>query len=293
MGAGLDLRNQVASKIVANILKSGRIAHAYLLRGPSASIKEALAFEFAAGLLCDHPAPDGSACGTCYSCKEVAKRAHPDLYVIQKEGSAIRIKRSHEVLREALSRPFHSRRKVFILQDAEEMTDEASNALLKLVEEPPSYVVFILTTGNASKIPETIISRCQVIPCRQLPAPHEDREALMERGKEAERLLREILESSPVEEAVKYAKTEPAERLNLVSLLETAVYQRIGRRVESGFDRDWSADEDTKGDYRALTALVRAKDRLSGNVNAFLTFSILFMELNRSFRLVDIKGKTT
>lgn len=293
VGSGLDLGDQVASRILASALRSGRIAHAYLLRGPAGAPKGDLAYAFAAGLLCDNPATDGLACGQCYSCREVIKRAHPDLYMIPKDGTAIRIKRSHEILKEALSRPFHSKRKVFVLEDAEEMTVEASNALLKLVEEPPSFVVFILTTGNAAAIPETIISRCQVIPFRQVPKHDEGSKALEERAKAAKALLTDVLDSSPVERANRCAKTDPAERLSLVSALTTAIYERINRRIDSDPDRDWSVDDDTLGDYEALTALVRAKDRLQRNVNAFLTFSILFMELNRAFRLVDLKrGKS-
>jgi DNA polymerase III delta' subunit len=293
MTSGLNLGDQVASRILASALRSGRIAHAYLLRGPAEAPKGDIAYVFAAGLLCDSPTPNGLACGQCYSCREVIKRAHPDLYMIPREGTAIRIKRSHEILKEAMSRPFHSKRKVFVLEDAEEMTIEASNALLKLVEEPPSFVVFILTTSNAAAMPETIISRCQVIPFRQVPKRDEGPETLQERIREAEDLLLEVLDSSPVERALRCAKTDPTERLSLVSALKTAIYGRIDRRIESEPDRDWSVDDDILGDYEALNALVRAMDRLQRNVNAFLTFSILFMELNRAYRSVDKEGSIT
>ncbi len=257
-------------------LRSGRIAHAYLFRGPAGSPKSAFAYRFAAGLLCDVSRQD-EACGSCYSCQEVFKRSHPDLFVIEKEGSAIRIKQSHEILKEALTRPFHSGRKVFVIEDVEEMTAEASNALLKLVEEPPPYVVFIMTTGNASAIPDTIISRCQVVPFKEVPG---DRDNLRD-SQNGEDLLIEVLASSPVDEAVKYAKIEATERLNLVSSLMTAICARMNRRIASDPERDWSVDKDTLSDYGALQSLLRAKDRLQRNANAFLTFSILFMELKK------------
>ena len=281
MTINANLDNIVASKVLAMALRSGRIAHAYLFRGPAGSPKSDFAYEFAAGLLCDSVSDEGERCGACYSCREVIKRSHPDLYVIEKEGTAIRIKRSHEILKEAISRPFHSGRKVFIIEDAEEMTAEASNALLKLIEEPPPYVVFVLTTGNASAIPETIISRCQVVPFKQASGDDENLGTLVERTQKGEALLREVLDRSPVEEAVKYAKSEIAERLNLVFLLNTAIYTRMNRRIQSDPDRYWSADEDTLSDYKALKSLLRAKDRLQRSVNAFLTFSALFMELKR------------
>ncbi len=180
-------------------------------------------------------------------------------------------------MKEALTRPFHSGRKVFVIEDVEEMTAEASNALLKLVEEPPPYVVFIMTTGNASAIPDTIISRCQVVPFKEVPG---DRDNLRD-SQNGEDLLIEVLASSPVDEAVKYAKIEATERLNLVSSLMTAICARMNRRIASDPERDWSVDKDTLSDYGALQSLLRAKDRLQRNANAFLTFSILFMELKK------------
>ena len=274
MNSNGNFGNTVAYKLLAMALRSGRIAHAYLFRGPAGSPKSA--YRFAAGLLCDVSRQD-EACGSCYSCQEVFKRSHPDLFVIEKEGSAIRIKQSHEILKEALTRPFHSGRKVFVIEDVEEMTAEASNALLKLVEEPPPYVVFIMTTGNASAIPDTIISRCQVVPFKEVPG---DRDNLRD-SQNGEDLLIEVLASSPVDEAVKYAKIEATERLNLVSSLMTAICARMNRRIASDPERDWSVDKDTLSDYGALQSLLRAKDRLQRNANAFLTFSILFMELKK------------
>lgn len=276
MNSNENFGNTVAYKLLAMALRSGRIAHAYLFRGPAGSPKSAFAYRFAAGLLCDVSRQD-EACGSCYSCQEVFKRSHPDLFVIEKEGSAIRIKQSHEILKEALTRPFHSGRKVFVIEDVEEMTAEASNALLKLVEEPPPYVVFIMTTGNASAIPDTIISRCQVVPFKEVPG---DRDNLRD-SQNGEDLLIEVLASSPIDEAVKYAKIEATERLNLVSSLMTAICARMNRRIASDPERDRSVDKDTLSDYGALQSLLRAKDRLQRNANAFLTFSILFMELKK------------
>lgn len=278
MNSNADLGNTVAAKLLAMALRSGRIAHAYLFRGPAASPKSVFAYRFAAALLCDE-SREGVACGSCYSCREVIKRSHPDLFVIEKEGTAIRIKKSHEILKEALKRPFHSDRKVFIVEDTEEMTAEASNALLKLVEEPPSYVVFVMTTGNASGIPDTIISRCQVVPFKEAPVDGDN----LTNSQSGEEQLMKVLVSSPIDEAVKYAKIEVAERLNLVSSLIAAICARMDERMTGEPDggRDWSADEDTLKDYEALRSLLRAKDRLQRNANAFLTFSILFMELKR------------
>ena len=206
--------------------------NAYLFKGPKGSPKDVIARRFASVLLCDSPSKEGRSCGICRSCRLVGSGNHPDLYLVEKEGASIKIRKSHEILREALLRPYQSSRKVFLILDAEDMTIEASNALLKI--SPPAYVTFLLTTSNPGAIPDTILSRCQVVPVRAM-SPCALRQLLVDRGVGPEQagevaelsggnleramrmlgedgkasrgaeLLKEILASSPVEAAQKYS----------------------------------------------------------------------------------------
>lgn len=314
---GLILRgNELPLGILRSALTSRRIANAYLLKGPRGSPKEALAERFAHALVCDSEgsAVSGDPCGQCWSCRVASNGAHPDLLEIEREGSTIKIKKSHEILKEALIRPYHSSRKVFLIKGAENLTVEASNALLKILEEPPAFVSFILTAANTRAIPETIVSRCQVVPVRKVPA-HVLRDILVQEhgaGAEAaaeaashadgdlERALRilgrdrgngprgaldEIMHGSAVEFALKYSKGEAARRVDLLTDLEIELVRRL--RTQASL-LDWEGAASRKAEremgclYRAVGSLLTAKERLDANCNAFLTMSVLFIELARA-----------
>ncbi len=291
--------NEVAQRLITRAASSGRVSNAYLFKGPKGSPKDLIAMRFAAVLLCDSPLEGGRACGECRSCRLMAIGDHPDLYRAEKEGTSIRIGKSHEMLREALLKPYQSSRKVFLIPDADDMTIEASNALLKILEEPPSYVTFLLTTSNPSAIPDTILSRCQVVPVRALSpsalgellieegaGPEKAREAAELSGGNLERAMRilggegksfkgeerlaEILSGSPVETAQKYVKADLSQRLDFVDDLEIELVRRLR-----------SLKGPVSSHLEALKAVVRAKERLSKNANAFLVFTVLCMDLRR------------
>ncbi|MEX0974575.1 MAG: AAA family ATPase [Bacillota bacterium] len=271
--------NKIPAGVLCSSLKSGRISNAYLFKGPKGAPKEALALEFARGLLCegDEPHLRGEACGKCWSCRAASNHAHPDLIEVEKEGSTIKIRKSHEMLKEAMARPYRSARKVFIIKDAEDMTVEASNALLKVLEEPPSYVTFILTAMNVRAIPETIISRCQTVPFRKLPGDGD--------GGTGEQPLAEILQGSPVELAQKYAKAESSRRVDVLIDLEIELVKRLRSRSALQGEGDAAgrqAEREPGRLYRAVRSLQKAKERLYGNTNPFLTLSVLFMDLART-----------
>ncbi|MGI6633247.1 MAG: ATP-binding protein [Bacillota bacterium] len=297
--------NEVALRIIGRAVSTGRVANAYLLKGPKGSPKDLIADLFAEDLLCDSPDNEGRSCGSCWSCRSAAASQHPDLFRTEREGANIKIKKSHEMLKEALLKPYHSARKVFIVKDAEDMTIEASNALLKILEEPPAYVTFILTTGNPSAIPETILSRCQIVPVRALsPAILEEilvgegrdpilaREAarlsggnldrarrVIERAAggvpRGEEVLAEVLSAPVVDIAQKYAKTEPRERLDLLDDLEIELVKRLRQ-----------GERESPLVLQALKSVMAAKDRLESSTNAFLTFAVLFIDLGRALKRI-------
>lgn len=309
-------RNHIPAGILRSAVKFGRISNAYLLKGPEGAPKDALAHHFAKTLLCDSASASltGEPCGTCWSCRSVSNQGHPDLVEVAKEGNAIKIKASHEMIREAMARPYHSKRKVFIVKDAEDMTVEASNALLKLLEEPPAYVTFVLTATNVRGIPDTIVSRCQAVPFRKLPADalveilvshhgaapddaaaaasHADGDLgralriLSGSGEAAgQGVLNEVTRVSPVELALKYAKAEPSRRVDVLTDLEIELVKRLRAKTSQRAD-DWAEarrpETELGGLYRSVRSLQKAKARLRSNVNPFLTFAVLFMDLSRA-----------
>jgi len=129
-------------------------AHAYLFHGPSGVGKRRAAFAFAGELL---GAPE-----------RVARGAHPDCYVLEPLGDQIRIDPIRELRRDLHMRPFEADRRVYLVLGADLMNDDAADALLKDLEEPPEYAVIVLVADEVGPIPETIRSRCQFVPFRRL-----------------------------------------------------------------------------------------------------------------------------
>jgi DNA polymerase III subunit delta' len=156
----------------------GRPAHAYLLHGPAGTGKRAAARDFAAALL----ARDSESART-----RVLHGTHPDLTWVAPSGAHEMLRRDvqESVVSAASHTPFESSHRVFVLERADTMNDEAANALLKTLEEPPPYVVLLLLTDNPSQVLPTISSRCQPVRFDPLPAAALA-ERLQRRGIDAE-----------------------------------------------------------------------------------------------------------
>jgi DNA polymerase-3 subunit delta' len=155
-----------AVELLRRALASDRVAHAYAFVGPPGSGRTATALAFAQALLCQH-----GGCGACRGCALVAARQHPDLHVIvptppeknPRGPRAIRIDAIRELERRAALKPAVAPRAVFVLDDADRMTGETPEAILKTLEEPPARTVLILILPRARAVPATVLSRCQVV----------------------------------------------------------------------------------------------------------------------------------
>ena len=129
-------------------------AHAYLLHGPAGVGKRTAAFAFAAALLGD--------------ARRVEARTHPDLYVLEPLGEMIRIDDVRALRHDLHMRPFEGDRRVYLVLDAQRMNEDAADALLKDLEEPPPYATIVLVATELGPLPPTILSRCQLVPFRRL-----------------------------------------------------------------------------------------------------------------------------
>jgi DNA polymerase-3 subunit delta' len=142
-----------AKQLLLAALRDGP-SHAYLLHGPAGVGKHVAAIGFAAELL-----GDGD---------RVERGAHPDLYVLEPHGEMIRIDDVRELRRDLHMRPFEADRRVYVIADAHLLNAEAADALLKDLEEPPPYAIVVLVADELGPIPETIRSRCQLVPFQRL-----------------------------------------------------------------------------------------------------------------------------
>lgn len=141
-------------------LQRERLAHAYLFTGPRGGGKEAMATTLARALNCLQKEHD--ACGRCESCRHIAEGSHPDVHWVQPESKSrrIQINQIREFERAVALKPSVARMKVGIIVDADCMTEQASNAFLKTLEEPPARTIILLLSTEPKRLLPTILSRC-------------------------------------------------------------------------------------------------------------------------------------
>lgn len=159
-------------------IETNRIAHATLFAGPAHAGKTRLALTFAAALHCRSEAE--RPCGVCRACVETLAGVYPDLLLIEPDNGRIKIDQVRQIQRELSLRPYNSRWRVCIITEFETTTNEAANALLKTLEEPPPHAVLLLTALDAGLLPPTIVSRCRVLTLRRV-ADRGIAQALVER----------------------------------------------------------------------------------------------------------------
>jgi DNA polymerase-3 subunit gamma/tau len=157
------------TKTLKNSIKNNRISHAYLFSGPRGVGKTTVARILAKSLNCLNPTPDGDPCNQCVSCEEINNdnRNHPDVFEI--DGASNRnIEDVRELKEKVKYGPIRSKYKIFIIDEVHMLTGPSFNALLKTLEEPPKYVVFIFATTAPEKVPLTILGRCQKFDFKRL-----------------------------------------------------------------------------------------------------------------------------
>ncbi len=152
-----------AIKILTKSLKENKISSSYIFVGSEGTGKKLAAIEFTKAVNCLNLSEDSEACEDCQSCSEISKQRSPDLKIIEPIKSSIKIEQIREMRKEIGLKPFKNRKKIYIIDKAEKMTIEASNCLLKTIEEPPCYAIIILICSKIDPILPTIVSRCQII----------------------------------------------------------------------------------------------------------------------------------
>jgi DNA polymerase-3 subunit delta' len=153
--------------ILQAALRHDRVAHAYLFHGDDGIGKRLTALRFAQTINCDleWPAQGPDACGGCRSCRQIEACTHPDFLIIQAEQGQtvpqIKIEQVRELEHQIIYKPLIGRRKICLIDEADRLTPGAANALLKTLEEPPAYSLFLLVSSRPAALPATVRSRCQ------------------------------------------------------------------------------------------------------------------------------------
>ena len=204
-----------------NQIMADRIGHAYLFCGTRGTGKTSIAKLFAKTVNCENPV-DGSPCGECASCKSIAAGASMNVIEID-AASNNGVDNIREIVDEVSYSPAEGKFKVYIIDEVHMLSIGAFNALLKTLEEPPSYVIFILATTEVHKIPITILSRCQRYDFKRISI-----ETITER-------MKELMEAEGVqveEKALRYvAKTADGSMRDALSLLDQCIAFHFGKEL--------------------------------------------------------------
>jgi len=160
----------IQTGMLQKAIASRRLGQAYLFSGIDGIGKKAVALAFASALNCEAPAATGDACGKCASCLKVSRGNHPDIHIVASDTQFIRIDAIRHIEQQMTFKPLEGKKRVFIVEDADKMNEQAANALLKTLEEPAANNLIILLTARPQSLPLTILSRCQQVRFQPIPA---------------------------------------------------------------------------------------------------------------------------
>jgi DNA polymerase-3 subunit delta' len=167
-----------AKRLLQNALRTDKLSHAYIFAGPAGSGRKRMARAFVQALFCSEGTDE--ACGRCLECRKLEHGNHPDLHWIEPDGASIKIDQIRELQQQFAYRSA-SGMKVYVLNEADKMTVQAANSLLKFLEEPQSPSMAILITEKGQALLPTIQSRAQWVPFAPM-APEQMKEALLAEG---------------------------------------------------------------------------------------------------------------
>lgn len=293
--------NEKVKTLLTNAVQTNNVLHSYLFSGIDGIGKSLFAKEFANMILCT--SNEVKPCGICKSCLEFQGESHPDFLVIEPEdGKTIKIEQIRYLQEKIAEKPVTTEKKVYIINNSDAMTREASNALLKTLEEPPTYAILILITDNENKLLVTIKSRCTKINFQPL-AEKEIKEYINKIASDEKTMSDSMVKQCQgsigrlikiQEEQEKYFMVE-----QLTEILEKKDITQIWREAEVIYDakeniydlldyinviffEKLQATKDFKY-TKAVSIIEQTKKRITSNANYDMTIDNLLLKLWEEF----------
>ncbi len=219
-------------RVLINSLNEQQISHAYIFCGEDGLGKKTMAKIFSKKLLCKNM--NKSDC-KCKSCMVFENETHPDFFNIKKDGNSIGVDKIRQMQSQIVVSPIYGAKKIFLINDAEKLTKEAQNALLKIMEEPPHYVVIMLVTNNSNMLLETIRSRA----------------------------IQYNFSKNTRDEVRKYLETKYGENISNINFLISCSDGKIGKVVEIMNTDDINQIRDVVIDYASKIKLMKMNEILN------------------------------
>ncbi|WP_026523702.1 DNA polymerase III subunit [Butyrivibrio sp. MB2005] len=268
-----------------NALRTGKISHAYIISGDVGSGKKLIADTFSKAILCENRKDDGKlieSCDECHSCNQTESGSHPDIRKVTHEKATIGVDDiRQQVCDDVYIKPY-SDHKIYIIPEAEKMTVQAQNALLKTLEEPPAYAVIIILTANIDAFLPTILSRCIVF---QIKPVRDDllMKYLMEKRKivDYKARLSVSFAQGNIGKAILLSESEEFERLkngtiDLLSRMERLTVNEIADRMSDMLITGNAVEESDDSDTEEKKAKATSKKPDPVAVNNYLDI-LLFL----------------
>ena len=250
------------------LMQKNRVASAYLLVGSNIDLLKKEVILCAQQLNCIQT----NRCGECLSCKKIERATHPDIHWIDPQGESIKVDDVRELQKKLRFKPLEGRYQLILLMRAENLLMAAANALLKILEEPPSQTIFILTTPYMDQLLPTILSRCQLIRFPSEPPPLPTlpfQQELLSLPKTKEALF---------ELAEKMAETDELFHAALEILIHK--YYLVIKRMDPRLHGETGVDPHIRGGtYEHFTAILETKKNLKYQINRELLASELLIRL--------------
>ena len=302
--------NEQIIEHLQNAISMGKVSHAYIINGPQLSGKMMIAEAFARALQCEKEGTDG--CGECKSCHQADDHNHPDIiYVSHEKPNNISVDDIRTQLNnDIVIKPYSSKYKIYIVDEAEKMNQQAQNALLKTIEEPPAYAVIMLLTTNADSFLQTIRSRCitlnmksvkdEVIKAylmneKHIPDYQADISAAFAQGIVGKAVIKRLDDidlyelGAAVKQIAEY-KLKVQDYFDLIMVwYRDVLYMKATNDVNGLIFKDevydikkQAAKHSYQGIEAILEALEKAKIRINANVNFDLVIELLLMTIKEN-----------
>ena len=208
--------NEKVKEYLNSTIENKNISHSFIFVGKPGIGKKQFAHQYAEMIMCLQDGKCDGNSAKCDSCVKFEGNANPDYAEILPDGKTLKIEQIRNLQARIVEKPITSRRKVYVIDDADLMSEESQNCLLKTLEEPPEYAVIILIVSNESRILPTIKSRCVIIKFQPLTSK-EIKQAKPELSDNLIQLLEGSLQNA---ENIEQKKEQYAQLLNLVNVLE-------------------------------------------------------------------------